>query len=191
MHPRSRGASASGSCDDVQPSKSGGRREGRVSADTHGPRAAKKHAAEPQDQPNNRPSLRGWFTAYTRSPRGPTFLPPSLACPSRSTATLASAPGCQDHTTSPSASTTVRPTASMRPPHPALNVRDDAHAPPIEPGRADGNMISIKAKLDCFRGGVWTPDFALKAFTELAFPRDPSLCRKNDGEHGMNANHAK
>src|SRR5262249_38411982 len=28
-----------------------GRREGRVSADTHGPRAAKKHAAEPQVQP--------------------------------------------------------------------------------------------------------------------------------------------
>src|SRR4051812_19177400 len=29
-----------------------GRREGRVSADTHGPRATKKHAAEPQDQPD-------------------------------------------------------------------------------------------------------------------------------------------
>jgi hypothetical protein len=31
--------------------KSRGRREGRVSADTHGPRAARKHAAEPQVQP--------------------------------------------------------------------------------------------------------------------------------------------
>jgi hypothetical protein len=59
MHLRSRGASASGSCDDVQPMR--GRREGRVSADTHGPRATRKHAAEPQAQPNNRPSLRGWF----------------------------------------------------------------------------------------------------------------------------------
>jgi hypothetical protein len=55
---------ASGLCDDIGPRKRG-RREGRVSADTHGPRATKKHAAEPQDQPNNRPSLRGWFTAYT------------------------------------------------------------------------------------------------------------------------------
>ena|SRR5690349_13524975 len=41
----------------------------------------------------------------------------------------ASAPGGQDHTTSPSASSAVRPTASMRPPHPALDVRDDAYAP--------------------------------------------------------------
>ena len=86
------------------------------------------------------------FTAYTRSPRGPAFLPPSLTTLVRSIASLTSAPGRQDHTTSPSASTTVRPTASMRPPHPALNVRDDAYAPPIEPGCGEEIIISVKTK---------------------------------------------
>jgi hypothetical protein len=38
-----------------------GRREGRAPADAHGPRAEKKHAAEPQVSRNTRPSLRGWF----------------------------------------------------------------------------------------------------------------------------------
>jgi hypothetical protein len=38
-------------CCIVPPSMMRGRREGRASADAHGPRAAKKHAAEPQVQP--------------------------------------------------------------------------------------------------------------------------------------------
>ena len=53
-----------------------------------------------------RPSLRGWFTGYTRSPRGPAFLPPSRKDASTSLC-LASAPGRQDHATSPSAPSTV------------------------------------------------------------------------------------
>ncbi len=48
-----------------------------------------------------RPSLREWVTAYTRSPRGPAFLPPSSAR-SSSDADLAPAPGRQDHAISPS-----------------------------------------------------------------------------------------
>jgi hypothetical protein len=55
------------------------RREGRVSTDTRGPRAANKHAVEPQVQPNIRPSLRNGFSGYRRSPRGSAVLPPSPA----------------------------------------------------------------------------------------------------------------
>jgi len=54
------------------------------------------------DGRNNRPSLHDGLTAYTRSPRGPAFLPPSVVNPLGS-ATLMSAPGHQDHTTSPCA----------------------------------------------------------------------------------------
>jgi len=65
------------------------------------------------------------FTAYTRSPWGPAWLPPSIAelvefsDLSASTGT----PGPHDFTVRIAA---IRPTAVMRPPHPALDVRDDA-----------------------------------------------------------------
>src|SRR5689334_3557381 len=48
----------------------------------------------------SRPSLRDGVTIYTRSSRGPALLPPSPA--NSSFAGLASAPGCQNHATSPS-----------------------------------------------------------------------------------------
>jgi len=95
----------------------------------------------------------GLFAPVTRAAR------PSIA-------SLTSAPGGQDHTISPSASTAVRPTASTRPPHPALNVRDDAYAPPIEPGLGYKNTISVKQKQNYFRARGWTTESALKAFTK-------------------------
>ncbi len=52
----------------------------------------------------SRHSPRDGFPAYTFSPRGPAFLPPSLATLVKSIASLVSAPGDQDHTISPSAS---------------------------------------------------------------------------------------
>ena len=52
----------------------------------------------------SRPSLRDGFTAYTRSPQGPAVLPLSSATPVKSITSLASAPGGQDHATSPSTS---------------------------------------------------------------------------------------
>jgi hypothetical protein len=42
---------------------------------------------------------------------------------------LTSAPGGQDHTTSPSATIALVIAQQSRPPHPALNVRDDAYVP--------------------------------------------------------------
>jgi hypothetical protein len=78
-----------------------GRREGRVSADTHGPRAKKKHAAEPQVQPNNRPSLRDGFNAYTRSPRCTGLVGHRHRRDAgRIVANLIPASGYQDHATS-------------------------------------------------------------------------------------------
>ena len=71
---------------------------------THGPRAIKKHAAEPQVQPNIRPSLRNGFTAYSVLSSGT-----GLSCPRhpqdavRVFANLTPASGRQDHTISPSA----------------------------------------------------------------------------------------
>jgi hypothetical protein len=53
------------------PPTNGGCRESQASAEACGPRAAKKHAAEPQVSRTTRPSLRNGFTAYTQSPRRP------------------------------------------------------------------------------------------------------------------------
>src|SRR3569833_1953874 len=60
---------------------------------------------EPQVRPRHPgPPCANGFTAYTRSPQGPAFLPLSLTTLVESIANLTPAPGCQDHTTSPSAS---------------------------------------------------------------------------------------
>jgi len=48
----------------------------------------------------SRPSLRDGFNAYTRSPWGPAWLPPSSAWRVSDTTDLASAPGGPDHTIS-------------------------------------------------------------------------------------------
>jgi hypothetical protein len=119
-----------------------GRREGRVSTDTHGPRATKKHAAVTTGSAATRPSLRNGFTAYTYSPRGPGFLAPVTRERSlKPLARLAPASGCQDHTTSPSAAAPfVRMTRSCtslsRPSHPAPRFVTIAHTPLLP--RRDG-----------------------------------------------------
>jgi hypothetical protein len=102
------------------PRKSRGRREGRELAAPMARLQKRKQAAVTTGSAEtSRPSLREWVTAYTRSPRGPALLPPSPATPVKSIANLASAPGCQDHTTSPSVTTRVRPTRLSRPSQPA------------------------------------------------------------------------
>jgi hypothetical protein len=123
------------------------RAQGRPGADrTRGPRAAKKHAAEPQVRAGSSglPCASG-FTAYTYSPRGPAFLPPCRDN-ARSALRSASAPGCQDHTISPSASCrssacehTLRHDAAIAFPS---NVRDDARTSP-HPDRNAGSIRLI------------------------------------------------
>ena len=67
------------------------------------------------------------FNGFLRALLGDhAWLPPSFA---EDSANLAPASERQDHTTSPSAAAGVRLIALPRPPHPALNVRDDRDTP--------------------------------------------------------------
>jgi hypothetical protein len=77
-----------------------GRREGRVSTDTHGPRAMKKaRGRNHRFSRIIRHSLRDGFNAYSALPGNRAFLLPSHADRS---AHLTPASGCQDQTTSAS-----------------------------------------------------------------------------------------
>jgi hypothetical protein len=133
MRPHSRGADRARALRKRCPRIAGGRREGRVSADTHGPRAAKKHAAEPQVWPITGLPCAMVLTLIRA------LLRDRLSCPCVATTRLralrwASAPGGQDHTISPSAAarssakveTPLRAAASIAS-HPAC--RDDRETP--------------------------------------------------------------
>jgi len=93
---------------------------------THGPPAT-KNAGGSHHRISQiiRHSLRGGFTAYTCSPRGPAWLPPSVAS-LIAQATLAPAPGRPDHTISPPWALALvrRNRHSHRSPH--STYRDDA-----------------------------------------------------------------
>jgi hypothetical protein len=82
-----------------------GRREGRVSTDTHGPRATKKHAAVTTGSAATGIPCAMVLRLIRDLPGNGAFLLPSPARPlvEQLSANLASASGGQDHTTSPSA----------------------------------------------------------------------------------------
>ena len=104
---------------------------------THGPRATKKHAAEPQVQPEQPAFPAQWFYGlYVLSPVTRLCCHRCLAFIRR----VAPALGRQDHTTSPSASRHSSRDAP-RPSHPASNVRDDREAPLL--WRRDARMIVV------------------------------------------------
>jgi hypothetical protein len=108
---------------------------------THGLVCIKKHTSSKPQVHRKRPGIPcamvyGLFRAL---PGDRALLPPSPARRGSVFANLAPASGRQNHTTSPSASDAARLASSKRPPHPALNVRDDAYAPPIEPGQGEGS----------------------------------------------------
>ncbi len=120
------------------------RAQGRPGAGrARGPPAEKKAGgSRHRSGRNTRPSLRDGFTIYTRSPWGPAVLPPSPAGSSSATPTsLTSAPGGQDHATSPCAGdrSSARPSHAatpQRPSHPTPDVRDDREASPRWGGTA-------------------------------------------------------
>ena len=130
-----------------------GRREGRVPAGTHGPRAAKSTRQNHRFSRSNRPSLRNGFTAYTWSPRGPGFLAPVIGVMRSIIANLTPASGRQDRTISPYA---IRHSSGdiSRPSHPALNVRDDREAPLCM--RRDAGMIVLIWGLRQYPSGCGT-----------------------------------
>src|SRR6201990_2417425 len=107
------------------PLRNRGRREDRAPAGTHGPRATKKHAAEPQAQPKSSGLPCAMVLRLIRDlPGDQALLPPSPRVISQS---LTPALGRQNHTTSPSAPCCSSQNTS-RPSHPAPNVRDDREA---------------------------------------------------------------
>ena len=75
------------------------------------------------------PHANGFNSLYRALPGDRAFLPPSPARCESIVANLTSASRCQDHTTSPSASSCARLAPPKRPPHPAPNVRDDRETP--------------------------------------------------------------
>ena len=90
----------------MDPLRNRGRREDRAPAGTHGPRATKKHAAEPQVQPKTSGLPCAMVLRLIRDlPGDQAFLPPS---PADRSADLAPTLGRQDHTTSPSAGNVIR-----------------------------------------------------------------------------------
>jgi hypothetical protein len=129
----------------------------------HGPRAVKNARGRNHRFGRDIPALPArWVTAYTRSPQGPAFLPLSHTTLVESIANLTPAPGCQDHTTSPSASTAlVR--RSLRVHRIPPRVRDDRD-PPLssgETGRAGSvdlpdrlSEIFFAARLDGILGDL-------------------------------------
>jgi hypothetical protein len=114
---------------------------------THGPPATRKAGgSHHRFSQINRHSLRNGFNGlYVISPVNRAFLPPSPARRAKRVfANLAPASGRQDHTTSPSAEMPfVRAKIALdtlRPSHPAPNVRDDREAPLLSSaGQAKGS----------------------------------------------------
>ena len=165
-----------GSC----PPETRGRRECRMLAAPMARQQKKKLAADTTGSAETiRHSLRGGFNGVLRAlPGNRAFLLPSPAAfvtPAR----LTPASGCQDHTTSPSASApfvrTKKSRASpKRPPQSRLTCRDDRDAPLfIEAGCAENTRFSGKRKQNLLRGGrmVESVEVALNCLANFRFSR--------------------
>ncbi len=117
-----------------------------------------------------RPSLReGLYGLYVLSPGTGSLAPVTHP---RHAASLASAPGCQDHTISPSVPACARLAQPSRPSQPASTYRDDAYAPPREAGWRHQNMISEKTKQIYFSRSVLTRRMRLMPWTKLGARRN-------------------
>ncbi len=148
-----------------------GRAQGRPDAGrTHGPPEEKKQAAVTTGSTGIiRPSLReGLYGLYVLSPGTGSLAPVTHP---RHAASLASAPGCQDHTTSPSVPACARLAQPSRPSQPASTYRDDAYAPRDEAGWRHQNMISEKTKQIYFSRCLLTRRMRLMPWTKSGVRR--------------------
>jgi len=100
-----------------------------------------------------RPSLRNGFTAYFELSPVTGFL--ATVAPEKRwlLRDLTPAPGCQDHTTSPSAFRTVRQWCGSRPPHPVPTFATMANAPLCGPGWHYVDVILVSEKPNSFFAG--------------------------------------
>ena len=123
----------------VHPPRNRGRREDRAPAGTHGPRATKKHAAEPQVQPNTSGLPCAMVLRLIRDlPGDQALLSPSSRIILAKLNASPGAPGPHDFAVR---KRSARPSQLPRPSHPRLTCRDDrAYAPRIEAGCARGSF---------------------------------------------------
>jgi len=146
-----------------------GRREDRVSADTHGPRAAKKHAAEPQVQPITGLPRAVVGTAYSAlSPVRRAFWPPYVRqCVNAlrtDTSVEVSGPRSLAVRTTIVRLHSERMLRHRAATAPRLHARDDRETPLFgEAGWADTTMISEKKKVEYFLRRAFTCVIALNA----------------------------
>jgi hypothetical protein len=147
-----------------------GRREGRVSADTHGPRATKKHAAEPQVQPDTGLPCAMVLRLIRDLPGDRLSCPRSAPMRQRIAQDISTGmSGPHDFAVRFDASRLLSPS---RPSQPALAYRDDAYAPQLEAGCGKTNTISVKTKVVYFSPAVFTPDDSLNVLSKSAVRRD-------------------
>jgi len=146
----------------IGPKKIRGRRESRVPGGTRSPCAkGSKHTVVTTGSPGPRPSLRDGFNGFLRAlPGDRALLPPSPA--GLLPASLTPASGRQNHTTSPSAATSLVHTsltcddaAASTASHP--DVRDDRDTPLVG-NEMTGDMwvICLKREEDYFLRQGWT-----------------------------------
>jgi len=147
-----------------------GRREGRAPAGTHGPRATKKHAAEPQVQPKipGLPCANGFNGLLRALPGDHAWLPPSFA---DNSATLAPASERQDHTISPSAAASLVFSTPPRPPHPASTFVTTRTSLFDEADGAMKPLIWGRREAEYFLRADWTAKISLKCLRKLDFTR--------------------
>jgi hypothetical protein len=92
----------------------------------------------------------------------------------------------QDHTTSPSANTSLVLQRIQRPSHPALHVRDDAYAPPDECRTGEKlDVICPTAKAKIFSSKDWTAQISLKCFAKIVFWRTRRDSVEDPGDVGL------
>src|SRR5271169_1454251 len=117
---------------------------------------------------SRRHSLRGGFNGFLRALPGEPGFVATIIC-KRRLANLTPASGCQDHTTSPSASSSARLASPKRPPHSDPNVRDDRDTPLLR-GRngAFVKLIWVKHKPKSFFNRDWTASIGLIRFDKSA-----------------------
>ena len=156
-----------------------GRREGRVSADTRGPRAKKMHGAGTTGIAGypGLPCANG-FNGFLRAlPGDQTLLSPSPARRESVFANLAPALGRQDHTTSPSAAARARPAQLPRPSQPATQRIVTTRTPLCmrrDASRED--TVWPRGEAEYFSRYDWTSGIALKRREKFDFWRRDFEC---------------
>ena len=168
-----------------RPSKNRGRREGRVPAAPMAP-CEKMHGSGTTGLADaSRPSLRSGFTAsFVLSPVTGLVCHRHLrdAKHHRKLDASIGAPGPHDFAVRKRCRSS---SASPRPPHPALNVRDDAYAPLVSAGRAKHAAdLAFRQSEEFFRQALDKPS-CVEAAYEIRFLAQRDFCVRERAQRAM------